>query len=74
MTPRTITFRCSEAQFKRLQSAVEHLRTSRAALINDALEDFLDFAERPDVRALDLFELVKAVDSEGDGCLFCDQA
>ena len=74
MLARTITFRCSEAQLCRMQQAIGQTDANRAALISAALEDFLDFAESPDIRSLDLFALVDTVDAQGGGCLFGDQA
>lgn len=74
MITRTITFRCSQAQLSRMDSAIAQTDSNRAALINDSLEDFLAFAERPDVQALDLFALVAAVDEQGEGCPFSEQA
>lgn len=74
MIARTITFRCSQAQLSRMDDAIGQTDSNRATLINDSLADFLAFAERPDVRALDLFELVAAVDEQGESCPFSEQA
>lgn len=74
MIARTITFRCSQAQLSRMDEAIRQTDSNRASLINESLEDFLTFAESPDSRSLDLFELVAAVDAQGEGPLFSELA
>lgn len=75
MKLKSITFRCSPAQFARLENIVkkfaDHTRTSA---LSNALEEFLDFAEQQEARKMDLFALVERVDSECDGPTFAEQA
>ncbi len=47
---------------------------NRTSFITTALEEFLDFAEQDSVAELDLFELVKIIDSVGNGLKFSTQA
>lgn len=75
MKLKSITFRCSPAQFARLEDAV---RTSaidtRTMALSLALEEFLDYAERQETRSLDLFALVESIDRESEGPSFAEQA
>lgn len=75
MKLKSITFRCSEAQFSRLEDAIRISSTdTRTTALSEALEEFLDFAECQETRQLDLFALVDHVDRAGDGPTFAEQA
>ena len=75
MKLKSITFRCSSAQFARLEDAIRASSTdTRTMALSDALEEFLDFAERSETRELDLFALVDHVDRTGAGPSFAEQA
>lgn len=64
MELRSITFRCTDKQLSRMEKAMrERKNHNRTALISLALEEFLDFAERKDVKDQDLFSLVERVDA-----------
>ena len=47
---------------------------TRTQALSTALEEFLEFAERADTRAMDLFALVDLVDGAGEGPSFAEQA
>lgn len=75
MNLKSITFRCSSAQLERLEKAMLHLSAeNRTAFITDALENFLAFAEEPEIRQLGLFELVEKIDLTGSAEKFSAQA
>lgn len=75
MKLKSITFRCSEAQLNRLESAMASTDArNRTAFISDALASFLAFAEQKDIRELNLFELVERVDSTQAAIPFSQQA
>ena len=75
MKLKSITFRCSSAQFARLENIVKNsLTDTRTMALSCALEEFLNFAEQQDARNLDLFALVDRVDSEYEGPTFAEQA
>lgn len=75
MKLKSITFRCSPAQFERLENTMRHTRIdTRTEALSSALEEFLEFAERADTREMDLFSLVDYVDRQGDGPSFAEQA
>lgn len=75
MKLKSITFRCSEAQLNRLESAMASTDArNRTAFISDALASFLAFAEQEDIRELNLFELVERVDSTQAAIPFSQQA
>ena len=75
MKLKSITFRCSPAQFSRLEDAMRaHAVDTRTMALSCALEEFLEFAEQRETRALDLFALVDRVDNEGSGPRFAEQA
>lgn len=75
MKLKSITFRCSEAQLNRLESAMASTDArNRTAFISDALASFLAFAEQEDIRGLNLFELVERVDSTQAAIPFSQQA
>lgn len=75
MKLKSITFRCSPAQFARLEDVIRLSSVdTRTMALSDALEEFLDFAERQEARQLDLFALVDHVDRSGDGPTFAEQA
>lgn len=69
---KSITFRCSEAQYRRLENHKEQSRRSRTELMCEALDTFLSFAERN--RHLNLFELVAATNDVGRKAKFEDEA
>ncbi len=75
MKLRSITFRCTAAQFNRLQQAMqEEYSDTRTSILSAALEEFLDYAERGEMQRLNLFDLVQHLDGLGDGIRFSDQA
>ena len=75
MKLKSITFRCSPAQLARLKNTMELSAVdTRTLALSHALEEFLDFAEQQDTRALDLFALVNCVDAMSDGPAFAEQA
>ena len=75
MKLKSITFRCSPAQFSRLEDAMRAQAVdTRTMALSCALEEFLEFAEQRETRALDLFALVDRVDNEGSGPRFAEQA
>ncbi|MBQ4594065.1 MAG: hypothetical protein IJA81_05500 [Akkermansia sp.] len=75
MKLKSITFRCSEAQMSRLESAMNTLECdNRTAVLSDALETFLRFTEQEDIAGLNLFELVSRIDAEGSALEFASQA
>ena len=75
MKLKSITFRCSSAQFSRLEEVIGSSEVdTRTRALSLALESFLDFAEQADSRSLDLFDLVHRVDHLGHGPAFADQA
>lgn len=69
---KSITFRCSEAQYRRLEKHMSHTNKTRTAIICEALKSFLDFADRN--KQLNLFELVEAANSVGAKVKFEDEA
>lgn len=75
MKLKSITFRCSPAQFERLENTMKevHIETRTEAL-SAALEEFLNFAERAETRSMDLFSLVNYVDEHSKGPSFAEQA
>lgn len=76
MKLKSITFRCSSAQFSRLQDVIRFTSVdTRTSALASALEEFLEFAEQQDTRAMDLFALVERIDHEGEHCpRFAEQA
>ncbi len=75
MKLRSITFRCTVTQLNRLQQAMqEEYSDTRTSILSTALEEFLDYVERSEMRRLNLFDLVQHVDGLGDGVRFSDQA
>lgn len=75
MKLKSITFRCSPAQIDRLETAMNETPVdTRTMALSCALEEFLDFAEKADSRALDLFALVELIDRDNAGPAFADQA
>lgn len=72
--PKSITFRCAEAQHSRLEQALQDSKLTRTDLISTALEQFLTFAESEDIRELDIFALVHEIDSRGSAVPFADEA
>lgn len=75
MKLKSITFRCSHAQFTRLEDTMrDTLTDTRTTALSCALEEFLDFVEQDDTRALDLFALVDLIDRDNAGPTFAEQA
>lgn len=72
--PKSITFRCAEAQHYRLEQALQDTQLTRTDLISTALEQFLAFSESDDIRALDIFALVHEIDSRGSAVPFAEEA
>lgn len=52
----------------------EEYSDTRTSILSTALEEFLDYVERSEMRRLNLFDLVQHVDGLGDGVRFSDQA
>lgn len=69
---KSVTFRCSEAQYRRMEKHLEESRRTRSELICEALDSFLTFAEGK--RHLNLYELVEATDALGARVRFEEQA
>lgn len=74
MNQQSITFRCTEQQHARLNSALADSGLTRSDFICAALEHFLNYAEQSRIQRMDLFELVQDVDAHGDGPSFAEQA
>ena len=75
MKQKTITFRCSPAQLQRLEDMMKEAQiATRTEVIASALKEFLDFAERDEIRSMDLFTLVDFVDKHSKGPTFAEQA
>lgn len=76
MNLKPVTFRCTNNQLERLLCAMQSGTTtaSRTAFISDALLAFLDFVESPEATHLDLFQLVKKIDTLGSQVSFGEQA
>lgn len=75
MKLKSITFRCSPAQFSRLEDSLRRSSIgTRTLALSYALEEFLSFVEQKEMRELDLFSLVQLVDREGQGPPFSEQA
>lgn len=69
---KSITFRCSENQYRRLEEHLGRTVSTRTDVICEALEQFLDFADANS--HMDLFGLVEAADSVGAKRRFEDEA
>lgn len=66
MKLKSVAFRCSSSQLKRIDEGMIALnKENRTVFISNALEEFLNFAEKDEVRELDLFGLVDRVDRIG---------
>lgn len=75
MKLQSITFRCAEAQLKRLKTAMNNLACpNRTILLSAAVEEFLHFAEQTEVKEMNLFEMVQHIDSIGSTHRFSTQA
>ena len=76
MKAKAITFRCSQAQYDRMEAFIKALPTpmTRTAVLCTALEEFLDLTEEKKIRAMNLFELVDYLDRTGSGLRFSEQA
>lgn len=74
MNQKSITFRCSASQHRRLNESLRGTGLTRTGLITTALLEFLAYADQKHIRNLDLFALVRDIDSQSDGPPFRDQA
>lgn len=75
MKLKSIAFRCTSSQLKRIDEGMIALKKeNRTDFISNALEEFLDFAEKEEIRRLDLFDLVDRVDKIGSRHRFSRQA
>lgn len=72
MKAKSITFRCSASQYRRLQEHMATTDKTRTAVICEALKSFLDFADQN--KQMNLFELVEAANSVGAKVKFEDEA
>ncbi|MCQ2365125.1 MAG: hypothetical protein MJ051_06190 [Akkermansia sp.] len=71
---KSITFRCTVAQNNRIESALQNEKLTRTDLICTALEQFLTFTESEDIHTLDIFALVREIDSRGSAVSFAEEA
>lgn len=75
MKHKSITFRCSDKQMKRIQTAMSVWECdNRSTVLSTALEEFLRFTEQADIAGMSLFELVNRINEEGSGRDFASQA
>ena len=75
MKQKSITFRCTQAQFDRMQQNLQTQNDiNRSSVLSAALEEFLDFIESSIDAEADLFTLVDLVNNVGDRTSFCSQA
>ncbi len=75
MKQKSITFRCTQAQFDRMQQNLQTQNDiNRSSVLSAALEEFLDFIESSIEAEADLFTLVDLVNNVGDRTSFCSQA
>jgi hypothetical protein len=74
MTMKSITFRCTAAQYEQLNNIHPGTACNRTELITAALDAFLTYAEQPRVRELNLFLLVKELDDSSQGPHFAELA
>ena len=75
MKQKSITFRCTQAQFDRMQQNLQTQNDiNRSSILSAALEEFLDFIESSIDAEADLFTLVDLVNNVGDRTSFCSQA
>ena len=74
MKPKSITFRCTAPQHKRLEAVLANTGKNRTGFIIAALTAFLNYTDREEIRRKNLFELVKGIDDLGDRGKFEDFA
>ena len=76
MKAKAITFRCSQAQYDRMEAFIKALPTpmTRTAVLCTALEEFLDSTKEKKIHAMDLFEPVDHPDHTGSAPRFSEQA
>lgn len=75
MKLKSVTFRCTEAQLTRLNTAMHTLEChNRTIILSAALEEFLLFAEQAETKEMDLFEMVQYIDTLGSTRRFAAQA
>lgn len=74
MTMKSITFRCSAAQYEQLKNGQQDTVGNRTELITSALEAFLSYADQPHIRQQDLFRLVSELDNASQGPHFAELA
>lgn len=65
LSSKSITFRCNEKQHRRMEAAIAESGMNRTEFITKALEEFLNFADQEEVKKMNLFELVDAIDNLG---------
>lgn len=74
MKAKSLTFRCSPAQLKRLQTAMAYLPfESKTKLLAAALNEFLNFVNSAEMSQLNLFDLVAEIDKTGTGAAFWEE-
>ena len=74
MNMKSITFRCSAAQYEQLNHAQQDIASNRTELITSALEAFLSYADQPHICQQDLFRLVSELDNASHGPHFAELA
>jgi hypothetical protein len=74
MSMKSITFRCTAAQYEQLNNTQPGVASNRTELITTALDAFLTYAKQPHVRQQDLFHLVKELDNASHGPRFAELA
>lgn len=75
MNLKTVTFRCSESLLNRLENAMNTLACeNRTTVLATALEEFLHFAAQKEVGEMNLFEMVKHIDTLGSAKQFASQS
>ena len=73
MHQKSITFRCPERLLQRLANLQQLTESNRTELITAALNAFLDYTGQEHICRMNLHELVRDIDSSGDGQPFCEQ-
>lgn len=75
MKQHTLTFRCSLNQLERMNRALNSgTAANRTELIAQALTEFLALTATPAVQQMDLFQLVRYIDSTGSAHSFRHEA
>lgn len=73
MKLKSITFRCTDIQQRKLEKEQQRSGMTRTDIICTALEDFLQFSEQKSTQRLNLFELVAEIDTLCGGIRFSDE-